>query len=367
MLSFISFLAQATASVAEERFLLYDVVFHEQVNKQRRALMFYLDLAMRLKRTLVLPRTRLVRRVGRGSQFSSEAEYVAWGDLFNVSALSKLHPVIELEQFVELHGSISLHVQIEHKGCPASDGAVQVPFNGLRVLAQESVCAAGLQYDRKRLLTNEMAQHESLAFSQSVDQLDVKRASTLRPYVRFDEDAYVRASTYVAQQFGGERFIAVHWRRTDFLSVRASQPGVLQSAADVVRHVQLLQRQHGIVHVYLATDSDDAREVSAVREAVGAARYIPPTPPTSLLARTQHANVEIAICAMGAYFLGTKTSSFTLAIVEERSAVFGHSPSTAAEMDVLLSPTAAEMDRKAASGTETLATSQSPRIKKDEL
>ena len=64
MLSFISFLAQATASVAEERFLLYDVVFHEQVNKQRRALMFYLDLAMRLKRTLVLPRTRLVRRVG---------------------------------------------------------------------------------------------------------------------------------------------------------------------------------------------------------------------------------------------------------------------------------------------------------------
>ena len=30
------------------RFLLYDTIFHEQVNKQRRALMFYLDLAMRL-------------------------------------------------------------------------------------------------------------------------------------------------------------------------------------------------------------------------------------------------------------------------------------------------------------------------------
>ena len=35
----------------KHRYLLYDVIFHEQVNKQRRALMFYLDLAMKLKRT----------------------------------------------------------------------------------------------------------------------------------------------------------------------------------------------------------------------------------------------------------------------------------------------------------------------------
>ena len=44
------------------KFLLFDVAFHEQLNKQRRALMFFLHLAMRLKRTLVLPRPRLLRR-----------------------------------------------------------------------------------------------------------------------------------------------------------------------------------------------------------------------------------------------------------------------------------------------------------------
>lgn len=37
---------------------------------------------------------------------------------------------------------------------------------------------------------------------------------------------------------------------------------------------------------------------------------------------------------MAEYFLGTKTSSFTLAIVEERQAVFGQAAGTAAEMDV---------------------------------
>ena len=45
-----------------QKFLLFDVIFHEQLNKQRRALMFYLDLAMRLERTLVLPRARRARR-----------------------------------------------------------------------------------------------------------------------------------------------------------------------------------------------------------------------------------------------------------------------------------------------------------------
>ena len=47
------------------------------------------------------------------------------------------------------------------------------------------------------------------------------------------------------------------------------------------------------------------------------------------------ANVEIAICAMAARFLGTKTSSFTLAISEERQSVFGHAADTNQEMDEL--------------------------------
>ena len=48
--------------------------------------------------------------------------------------------------------------------------------------------------------------------------------------------------------------------------------------------------------------------------------------------------MEIAICAMAAHFLGTKTSSFTLAIQEERIAIFGHAPATSVEMDDLPKP-----------------------------
>lgn len=65
---------------ALDKFLLFDVIFHEQLNKQRRALMFFLDLAMRTKRVLVLPRARLLRRKGFG-QFHPNADYVPWGEV----------------------------------------------------------------------------------------------------------------------------------------------------------------------------------------------------------------------------------------------------------------------------------------------
>ena len=61
-------------------------------------------------------------------------------------------------------------------------------------------------------------------------------------------------------------------------------------------------------------------------------RYAPPQPLSSLVARAEMANVEIAICAMADAFMGTGTSSFTLAITEERTAVFQKPPQSTSEM-----------------------------------
>ena len=196
--------------------------------------MFYLDLAMHLKRTLVLPRTRLLRRISsRAAQFSPDAEYVAWGELFNVSTLSKLHPVIELDQFLELHGTVSMHYRIAHAGCSKSTGPTEVSFNGLAVSVGQSVCGPGLQYRRADLARGEYAQHESIAFSDSVDQLGMAQALPLRQYVRFEESVYDKAAAFVHREFGDAPFIAFHWRRTDFLQLRQSQKGALQSAHGV--------------------------------------------------------------------------------------------------------------------------------------
>ena len=88
-------------------------------------------------------------------------------------------------------------------------------------------------------------------------------------------------------------------------------------------------QKHGLTRVYLATDCDDERELSAVRDALSPVWLKAGTPARTLRARTEHANLEITICAMAAHFRGTKTSSFSLAIVEERAAIFGHASDTA--------------------------------------
>lgn len=308
-----------------------------QVNKQRRALMFYLDLALKLKRTLVLPRIRLLRRVDGRPRNDLPARYQRWGDFFDVDALSKVHHVMELEEYLQLAPVQSLHVRIDHNGCPES-AAVEVDFNGLAVHAAKSVCAAGMQYDAARLAAADTAQHESLAFSNSVDQLGLGPALKLRPYVRFVDSVYETAAEFTRRHFAGKPFLSIHWRRTDFLAVRKTQPGVLQSADDLVRHATRVMQQHGLEHVYLATDSDDMAELKIVEEALRPVRYT--SQRSTLRQRTELANVEIAICAMAAHFLGTRTSSFTLAIAEERTAIFGHAPATATEMGMLQKMTA---------------------------
>ena len=326
-----------------QKYLLYDVIFHEQVNKQRRALMFYLDLAMKLKRTLVLPRTRLLKRLpGQRAQFAPEADFVRWGDLYNLTTLSKLHSVIELEDFVAERGaSATTMVLLKHHNCQASAAPTKAAFNGLPnggLQVANTLCEPGVQYKQSELLSARFKHKDVLAFSDSVDQLALQPSLRLRPWVRFEQGAYDAAAAFVNERFGGEPFVALHWRRTDFLHARATQAGVLQPPGALVRHAKALMRKHGAKHVYLATDCDDPRELRQVQDGLSPHRYEPPGRGGALVDKTVVANVEIAICAMAAGFLGTRSSSFTLAISEEREAIFGHQRGTGGDMDELPPP-----------------------------
>ena len=173
---------------------------------------------------------------------------------------------------------------------------------------------------------------KSIAFSQSVNQMHPAQSIQLRPWVRFEQGVYDAAAAFVAKTFGTEPFVAIHWRRTDFLTARP-KPGVLQSPAELMRHARALMKQHGVTRVYLATDNTDGGEMARVNAGLQPTRLESPAEAAeSLRARAVHANVEIAICAMADYFLGTQTSSFSLAITEERQAVFGHAAATGADM-----------------------------------
>ena len=250
--------------------------------------------------------------------------------------------MVDLDEYLQQHGPLPLgeHRIVPHGNVRRDCSATSLDFNGLSgVRSESSRCEQGAQYNARTFLAPAYAAVKALSWQQCVDQTGPNVVRRLRPWVRFEQGVYDAAAAFVAKTFGTEPFVAIHWRRTDFLIARRTQPGVLQSPAELMRHARALMKEHGVTRVYLATDNTDDGEMALVNAGLKPARLEPPAEAAeSLRARAVHANVEIAICAMADYFLGTQTSSFTLAITEERQAVFGHAAATGAEMGLKDAP-----------------------------
>ena len=143
--------------------------------------------------------------------------------------------MVELDEYVDLHdASTAVHVSLKHRDCSSSEAATAVPFNGLArdLRVRSSLCEQGLQY-RPHELRERFPNAGALVFGDAFDQLAMQQALQLRPWVRFERGVYEAAAAFVARAFGGRPFLAIHWRRTDFLMVRASQC-VLQPAQALI-------------------------------------------------------------------------------------------------------------------------------------
>lgn len=267
-----------------ERFLAYSVAAHEQLNKQRRALLFYMWLARSLGRTLVLPRVHQVRKdkrawAGAGvSWFVADGnEYLPMSTVYNVSRLCAYQPAVELAQLWGLPASAPRgRVEAQPHAAPAAERRIDVlfvadgragsagpcapstneivEFNGVHgVRAAEMRC--GLRQSEAAL--RQLAHARTLGFAHSIDQLPEAQAAELVKHVAFIDALNEAAGAFVSAAFGGEPFLAVHWRRADFKLARAGRPGVLTDVPELIERVRGVMRSRGLRRVYLATDSTD--------------------------------------------------------------------------------------------------------------
>jgi len=332
---------QAQQALPIDRYLLFDAAELSSLHEQQAVLLFFLDLAMALGRTLVLPRCRLRRLLANGSP-SAEPEFVPWSDLFDLSTLSALHPAIPLESFVASHGRVDLLALAAPESCAPTTGVVERAFNGLpAVPVMRSECGVHRSAAALRSLS-----HAAIGFVGSTELLGASRAAQLRPHVRFERAVYAEAASFVRTRFEERPFAAVHWgfappphAETEAEDARlARPPSTPQSAHGVARHSRRLMKRHGVRHSFLATDCAARAELAQLHAKLQPVRYTQAGAGASMgvpglrqLVASEH--VEIVICAMADYFLGTHASRFTAAVLEERATTFGLDAATADEMD----------------------------------
>ena len=345
---------QAQQPLPINRYLLFDAAELSSLHEQQGVLLFFLDLAMALGRTLVLPRCRLRRLLADGSP-SAQPEFVPWSELFDLATLSALHPAIPLESFVASHGRVDLLAFAAPASCAPTTGAVERAFNGLPALpVMRSECGVHRSAAALRSLS-----HAAIGFVGSTELLGAGRAAQLRPHVRFERAVYAEAASFVRLRFNERPFAAVHWGHapqglapphagagTEAAEAEAATeavagwpPSAPQSAHDVARHSRRLMKRHGVRRSFLATDCDARAELAQLHAKLQPVRYARAgagagaggVPGLRQLVASEH--VEIVICAMADYFLGTHASRFTAAVLEERATTFGLDAATAAEMD----------------------------------
>jgi len=306
-----------------QRYLLFDAAEASSLREQQATLLFFLDLAIALGRTLVLPRCRLRRLMPDGSP-APDATLVPWSDLFDLGALTALHPAVPIDAFIASHGRLDLLARATPDSCAPTTTETALTFNGLpdvRVLRSE----CGVQSAPTALLSSP---HAAIGFSGSTASLGPDRAARLRPHVRFERGVYAEAASFVSEQLGAEPFVAVHW------SAAPPADGARQNAHDVARHTRRLMTRRGVRRAFLATDLAERVELSQLHAKLKPLRYKRAAAPThSLRELVVRDHVEVTICAMATYFLGTLSSNFSDTVLNERTAVFELDPTTAAHMD----------------------------------
>ncbi|KAJ1627429.1 GDP-fucose protein O-fucosyltransferase-domain-containing protein [Pavlovales sp. CCMP2436] len=344
--------ADGSCAAAEPRFLYFSVAPTEQLNKQRRALLHYMRMARQLGRTLVLPRAHQVRKDKRAWTPAPRRVHAMWyvpdGNeyfplslVYNMSTLSEYQPSVELADLWALpsgYGTVGPAAEgsgarkrridllfVAGRTGPGGQACVEGAeqrnflFNGVQGVVVGDLRCAPQRYTAE---LQKLAHVRSIGFADAFDQVPEQQAHELVPFLRFVRPIYTAAEEFVQAHFGEEPFLAVHWRRADFKLTRGGRSDVLLEVDAFIERVESALLSRGLSRLYLATDATEEDDLARIRERLDPRRFswVANADETDMQVAMDVANIEIAICAMAAFFLGTRTSNYSLTVREERRA-----------------------------------------------
>jgi peptide-O-fucosyltransferase len=290
----------------------------------------------------------------------TDGKLVPWQEFFDLASLRSVKvPLLQFHEYVEITGAPYVDIvasltdtrvpkeqrygqkggfygwsnrlelckdRVEHK-FEKSQQQWRVSYAGDcdgGILAQDYRCAVFAQMQTRDFV--DMA----LSLGQNVTSILLKKADSvsppdngeldklgLRESMYFAEPLRLAGDEFIKSTLGGNPYLAVHCRRTDFLQARtATTPGLKATVAQI----NALLREQGLEQVFISTDAPGELRPSFKEQITGSVHFIDDYPDISR--RFAHpgkkAIVEMWIAARADVFLGTQNSRFTMHIQLER-------------------------------------------------
>eukprot|EP00042_Codosiga_hollandica_P044273 m.432655 g.432655 ORF g.432655 m.432655 type:complete len:405 (+) comp56752_c0_seq3:71-1285(+) len=281
-----------------------------------------------------------------------------WSKFFDLSSLRKAVNCIELDDYIALKGTGAIIDEVMHLQHPyrapgqewkwvpqvtpeecnfgtypgtqyekGADGMWHGRFwgRGNRIWAKKLSCygTMGEAYQIFDNIVKSEAESVCIARFETLTHTDSYGFDywRLRSSMRFAVDLYKEATKFQKKYLGSD-FMAAHLRRSDFLYARAQD---IASIEDVTEQLESFMAKLGVSKVFLSTDAraDDEEFKTLAHKGIEFVRY--PGGPGLMndLSRAkfsegQRAIIDQILCARAPGFIGTKDSTFTYRIHEER-------------------------------------------------
>lgn len=266
-------------------------------------------MSIPIKCTLVLPKFRTLAKDIHNITINhnKDHKYYQWCDFYDVENIRKKYNIITIDEFKKLDLSIDLLFS-----------------RGNDFINHNKILISGIEFDflnRKNIQNNDFnnsyKNNNIIAICGTTNQLPFNKNNymTIRNNIRYNNYFYEEINNYLKLNKIGN-YIAIHWRQTDFLSVRRNTKGVLNTEFELVEKIKKIIIERNINKIYISTDSKDYNKIKYLNDNLPL--FFFKTKNLKFKEKYIFAVIESIICAKANYFYGTKTSLFSVNIFAER-------------------------------------------------
>jgi hypothetical protein len=292
--------------------IFFDINRREQFSKQIATILFFIELAKKYNYLLVLPRFRFLPPNRKYLSYLPENEYTYqdFSYFFDIEHLQNYYiNIIEIKNFQKNDNNIIISTTNESNNLfNKKEDKYYGYFNGYEMEFTEK------SQRNKDIYKLENYKYDNLFFDDVLDQIKYTDNSfnEFRQHLVYNQYFYNITNNIIKEHLS-EPYLAVHWRRTDFLLARRNVLNVNRNKEYLVNKCKSILKKYNLKYIFLATDSKNKEEIEYLYQ------NLPIINVNNTYQNIDNIIIETLLCVNSNVFYGTKTSLFTKNIMSLRT------------------------------------------------